>query len=291
MEMPTDEDLEALSAQMVGFEKNLPTWINTVLKSQRWAPEEIEARFSNITDHTLKKYLRASYKGFRPLHFVAAFSWVTTAPMTSYYLGGDIRETHTGMDDSAVDALLVIDTMKFDDFRKIIECVYRFLDERGQLAVDSLNLKLKEQFPSVYEMKDEELKAPDSIDLKLFADSYYGALSAAAKRFREGYGIKKSLMQRVLGMSAYQYNALEDPDQRPDISPSIGARVRIAFKLDGHASFTVGMTHYAEFNKFREAQHVREVLLVEALKHVPEHSKNGVVGMIKGFSEFHIKAK
>ena len=242
-----------------------------------------------LVKKVMLRHLQKAHTGTRPLHFVAAFSWVTMIPMTSFYLGTKIRESYRGMDELAVDALLCIGNMPYEQFHIVLSCIYLHLDQAGKDAVDKLKTELTTEFGVIDAKFEKKHMPPDVIDLKKFAESYYYSVALTMKKLRIELNLSEQGMARVLGLSRYKYKVLEDPNDPQPLSLLIGARVKLPLKLKSHVNFTTEMTHYSEFNGFRKAQHFRDMLLVESLRHVPAHQKDYVVEMIKAISNAYLK--
>ncbi|WCN09103.1 hypothetical protein [Marinomonas mediterranea] len=278
MKILPDEMLDQLSVLLEGFEQNAVESMVYVKRTQGWTPETIAARFSNIEPGLLKRYFQPRYSTVRPLHFIAAFSWITMLPMTSFYRGASVREEFRGMDSSAVEALINIGRMPHEQFDVVLKCIHLYLDNEGKHALDTLAQSL----PPLTNNIDTEYAAPIVIDLKTFGDSYYRALAKYGKEFRSEHKLSKSTMAKVLGLSPYSYSVLEDEDNPQPLSILVGARMKLGFQLSDHFSFTQHMIEYSEFHKFRGEQHVRDMLLVDSLRRLPKKQKPYVIEIIKG---------
>ena len=65
------------------FDTDIAISISYVRRAQGLSFRELENRMTGINSSTLKRYLQPSYSSVRPLHVVAALSWVMMVPMTS----------------------------------------------------------------------------------------------------------------------------------------------------------------------------------------------------------------
>lgn len=285
MKPVSDEELSHIAQMLEGYEQKVVEAMAYVKDAQGWSNDALASRFSNITPKLVGRYLQPAYTALRPLHFIAAFSWVTSIPMTSFWLGANIRESYRGMDQASVDALICIGNMPHDQFDVILKCIYFYLDDKAKQAVDQLATSLA---PITSDM-DALYEAPPVIDLDVFAKSYYRSLAKSSKAFRQAYNISKAQMARVLGLSTYKFNVLEDEDDPQPFSITIGARVKLGFKLSDHAGFSEDMEEYKEFHEFRKMQHARDMLLVESLRHLSDRHKPYVIEMIKGVAAAYVK--
>ncbi|MBJ7536533.1 hypothetical protein [Marinomonas transparens] len=287
----TDEELQHIENMLEGLESQIVQSMLYIKKVQGWTNDTLANRFSGISNKVLLRYLQKAHTGIRPIHFVAVFSWLTMIPMTAFYLGTKIRESYRGMDKLAVDALLCIGNMPYEQFDIVLSCIYLYLDQAGKDAVDKLRAELTKEYGVIDAEFEKKHLPPDVIDLKEFAESYYHSVALTAKELREEYKLSEREMGEIVGLSRYKYKVLENPNDPQPFSLAIGIRAKLGLKLTGHVNFTKEMTHYSEFHGFRKLQHIRDSLLVESLQHVPVHQKDYVVEMIKGISNAYIKKR
>lgn len=282
VQIATDEELSHIENMLANFEEQNILAMQYIKKSQKLSDEDLTSRFDKIKPSLVLRYLQPHYPSTRPIHFMAAFSWVTKIPATSWYLGTKIREEWRGMDDAAVDALICCGSMVFEQFDILINHICFYLNDEAKQNIDRLKRQLLNEIGEINNTVEAAYSAPDIIDLEKFSESYYYSISLALKVFKEENNISSHEMEKILGLSRYAYKSLEDPSKTWPFSLVVGARLRLGFKLDSHVDFTKGMTHYSEFHIFRKLQNYRELVLVESLKHVPEESKKYVINIIKG---------
>lgn len=288
--IPSDEEIQNMDVLLQDFEQLNVRAMLHIKKVQSWNDADFLARFGGVKPELIRRYMRPSYDRTRPIHFMAAFSWVTNVPATSFYLGSKIMESWRGMDEGAVNALVCIGSMPFDQFDILMNCLFLYLSDEGKEKVEAL----KSQFLSDVDASGEMERAnaaPAVVDLDLFAESYYRSIAIITKNFRVENNITMGDMSRVLGLSRYQYAELENPNNPMTFSLTVGARIRLGFRLNSHVSFTSEMTHYPEFHVFRLLQERREHLLLESLRYVTEKSKPYVIEIIKGVSNAYIGKK
>lgn len=290
MQVATNQELKYLDKMLSNLELDLSVSMAYVRKAQGWTYEALASRFTGVSEQIWRRYMQPGYANMRPIHVVAAFSWVTMIPMTFLYKGFKIRESYRGMDEDAVEALICIANMSSELFDRMLECIYCFLDQHGKQQVDNMRLELERKYSHV-NFHDDELLAPSTIDLDLFAEDYYRSIAITVREFRKHHNLTYKTMQDVLGLSAYKYKQLENINDPQPMPMSIGIRVKIGFKLDGHVDFTREMTSYSQFHLLRIVQHIRDSLLVESLRYVPSNQKNYVLELIKGLAFAHTQQK
>jgi len=226
----------------------------------------------------------------RPIHVVAAYSWVTMVPMTSIYYGLKIREAYRGMDHDAVEAIICIGRMPTTEFNMILQIIYSFLNEKSKSEVDTLRATLIETYGDLDNYRDSDFLPPDVLDVDRFAEDYYRSIAITSKRFRMDNELTMDTMAKVLGLSHYQYRILEKEDDPKPFSMSIGVRVKLGFKIDSHVSFTKEMTSYPEFHNLRISQHIRDMLIVESMRHLPKARKKPVINILKELSKAYFES-
>jgi len=291
MEIPTEEELLLLDEKLANIDLDVAVSMGYVRKAQGWSFSTLSERFAGVNTQLLQRYMQQGYACVRPIHFIAAYSWVTMVPMTSFYKGLKIRESYRGMDETGVEALICIANMPYDLFSLTLQCIHCFLDEFGKKQVDILKKRLEHEYGVFNEALYQFCSAPPIIDIDKFAASYYRSIALTVTEFRKRHQLSPMTMARVLGLSEYKYRILEDPDNPQPFSMAIGLRVKLGFKLNGHVQFTHCMKDYPEFHEYRKLQHIRDSLLIESLRYIPEQQKPYVIGVIKGLSAVHSQRK
>ena len=288
MQLPTDEELQYIDTALKTFDDNLVTSMQHIRELQGLAPRDIAERFICEKPSNIYKYMQSSFDGVRPIHFAAAFSWITKTPATGFYLRSEIKESYRGMNDDAVAGLISIGSMPEQQFDIVINCIYLYLNDEGKRSVDQLRENLLSEFGNIGAL-ETLYTAPDIIDLDKFSESYYRSSALTARGFRKRNSITQVDMARILGISLHRYQTIESVDHAVPFPLSIAIRLKLAFKLSSHVGFTSLMDDYSEFHQFRIAQHVRDMLTVEALLHVSNEQKPYVLEMIKGIANAYYK--
>lgn len=291
IEIASDQELAHIDEMLSNLNFDISVSMAYVKRAQGWSLQELGRRFSNLSNDSLKRYMQQSYPSMRPIHVVAAYSWVTMVPMTSFYYGLKIREAYRGMDHDAVEAIMRTGRVPTTQFNIILELIYNFLDKKGQKAVDTIKDCLTKKYGDLNRYDDNDFFPPDVIDMNKFAEDYYRSVAITVKRFRQEYNIPIETMAKVLGLSMYQYKVLEQEDNTKPFSMSIGFRAKLGFKINGHVSFTKEMTAYPEFHTLRVAQHIRDLLIVEALRHLPMDKKVAIINILKEMSGIYLQKK
>lgn len=276
----SDLELAHLDKMLRNIDADISVAMSYVRRAQGLTFEQLEKRMSGMNGDTLKRYMQQSYPSMRPLHFVAAYSWIMMVPMTCFYYGLKIRELYRGMDESAVEALLSIGQLPSNQFKIVIDIIFNLLD--GKTKDDFCQLREEIEIESHDDYNT--LFPPQVLDISSFAIDYYRSVAITTKKFRLEHDISLDDFARVIGLSSYQCSVLEDINKPTSFSVSIGARVKLGFKLNTHVNFTSEMRLYPEFHRLRQAQHVRDRLIVEGLSLLKPYQKRHVINIIMELS-------
>ncbi|SBS33878.1 hypothetical protein MSP8887_03124 [Marinomonas spartinae] len=286
MNIATDEELLHIEKMLENLDIDIAFSMSYVRKTQNLSFRELSRRFSGIDEVMWKRYMQPSYPSTRPIHIVAAYSWVTMVPMTSFYKGLKIRESYRGMDNEAVDALICSGRIPTTQFNLFLNIIYNFLDPKGQDCVDNLKQKLIKE--KSYSDTDIIPLPPYKIDIKKFSRDYYKSIAIEMKKFRIKNNFSYETMAKVLGVSLYKYSRLEEPNTYQTFSMSLGARLKLGFKVNSHVDFTSNMVDYPEFHQLRIQQNTRDQLIVESLKHLSKKQKRTATEILKKLAEAYI---
>lgn len=282
----SEQEIHKMDTLLQNIDTDMAVSMSYVRRSQGISFKQLEQRFSGINGSTLKRYMQQSYPSMRPIHVVAALTWVMMVPMTSFYYGLKMKEQFRGMDDKAIEALLCIGRLPSDQFKLYLELVANLMNEDDRVAFLRFKSELESQTGLLSNYN--ELLPPPVLDIHEFAIDYYRSVAITVKRFRLQHNIPLETIARVLGISEYQYQILEDVNKVRDFPVAIGFRVKLGFHLSSHVNFTSEMRQFPEFHQLRQVQHVRDALIVEALTKVEKSRKNSAVDILMSLSKIYI---
>ncbi|WP_260261818.1 hypothetical protein [Vibrio intestinalis] len=282
----SDQDIEKLDNLLKNIDSEMAVSMSYARRAQGITFDQLEKRVTGINASTLKRYMQQSYPSMRPIHVVAAMSWVMMVPMTSFYYGLKLKEHYRGMDDKAIEALLCIGRLPSDQFDVFLQLVCNLMDAESRAEFEQYRLNVESQVGSLDHYN--ELLPPPVLDVNAFAIDYYRSISITAKRFREENNISIETLSRVLGISTYQYSILEDINKIRDFPVAIGFRVKLGFHLDSHADFSSEMRQFPQFHRLRQMQHVRDSLIVESLRKLDYSRKNSAIQILTTLSKIYI---
>lgn len=284
VKLPSEDELQNITSALHNLDQALAASMSHIRKVQKLSMDDLCARFSGLSKGTVEKYLQASYQGIRPIHFVAAFSWVTMVPATSFFKGIKLLETDRGMDEYAIDAIIQCGRLSKKRFQITIDCIYDYLNPEYKRAYDEFYNRACDKFGDLDSYDDEQFLSPPVLDVVEFAEDYYSSIALALKDFRRINQLSVSTLAKALGLSIHRYKILEDPYKSKLSSPfsmHAGFRVRLAFHSHSHVEFTQYMKSYPQFHTLRKVQHLRDALIVEGLRYIPLDKKKNVIEIME----------
>ena len=281
----SEQEIAHLDEMLKNIDTDISVAMSYVRRTQKLTFKQLEKRFSGINGNTLKRYMQQSYRSMRPIHIVAAYSWVTMVPMTAFYYGFRIKEFYRGMDDNAVESLVRLGRLPTEMLNLFLDMVCSVLstDSKKEFLV------FRQQVESEYGVMENnsDLLPPEKLDIDEFAKDYYRSVAVTAKKFRQEHNISVGTASQLIGLSEYQYHVLEDINKVVPLPVSIGFRAKLGFKLNSHAAFTSAMEIFPEFHQLRQVQHVRDALVVEALKRLKDHQRGSMTQVLINLSELY----
>ncbi|SKA67224.1 hypothetical protein [Enterovibrio nigricans] len=285
-EKVSEEHISKLDAMLKNIDSDIALSMSYVRRAHEVSFPELKKKFSGINVETLQKYMQASYTAHRPIHVVAAYSRAMMVPMTAFYYGLKLREYYRGMDDSSVEALVRIGKLPNEQFNTMLDIITNLFSEKDR---DEFIAFRDETETEEYRSIDyNTLFPPKVLDLEAFGEDYYRSVAITLKQFRKENDICDELSARVLGLSSYQYRVLENENKPVAFSVSIGFRAKLGFQLNSHVNFTTEMNAFPEFHRLRIAQHVRDALIVEAMRRLKDTEKKNVSQMLLSLSNMYI---
>lgn len=287
---PSEKDLKDITHALLNIDQTIARSLAHIKKVQQWSLSSISKQFSGISQATIEKYMQPSYDDIRPIHFVAAFSWVTMVPMTSFFKDVKILETDRGMDQLSVEAIIQCGRLPKKHFKIILNYIYEHLNDNGKRSYDELYSQTSNEIGCLDDYNDNDFLPPETLNINDFAEDYYYSIALAIKDFRHNHQLSIETMARALGLSIARYELLENPNKEKINAPfslTIGFRVRLAFRSHTHIEFTKYMRKFPQFHQLRKIQHIRDALIVEALRHVDPTKKESLLTVMKEFSRTH----
>ena len=284
----SDAELAAINEQLAHVYINVAMSMAYIRKFQGWTFHQLDARFEGISASTWRRYLQPSYTKMRPLHVVAAYSWLTMLPMACFYRGLNVREAYPDMDDLSVECLIHSGLLPKSQFHLITSHLYEYLTEKQQALVGVFGEGAKADFGILDDYSDSDFMFPSRLDIDAFADDYYRSLAISFKAFREANDIDLETMAHVLGLSLHRYKQCENPDNPVPLPVELGARLQVGFRLKNAMPFTANMQAFPQFHTVRRVQELRQTLLVDMLRHLDYKNKRHFSGIVSNLSSMDL---
>jgi|GEM_PF-972781 len=284
-----DSDLDYINTSLNDVHIAVSMSMAYIRKIQGWQFQQLEKRFTGLSISTWKRYLQPSYKKMRPLHVVAAYSWLTMVPMPSFYRGLNIKKAYTGMDDEAVEAMIHCGILPKRQFRLMLDHLYEYLLDQQKAQVDQFFAAIRDKYGSLDDYDNKEFMFPERLDMQLFAYDYYRSVALAFQEFRSVNQLSIDTMAHVLNLSPYRYEQCEDPENPISLPIDIAARLKLGFKLTDTMPFTAHMQHFPQFHTVRRIQHIRETKLAELMRCISATDKHNLVSIISNISAIVIR--
>lgn len=286
----SDEELFQIDKMLADVHIAVSMSMAYIRKTQGWSFDQLGQRFSGISSSTWKRYLQPSYQKMRPLHVVAAYSWLTMVPMPSFYRGLAIKEAYRGMDSESVEAMIHCGILPRRQFRLALDHLYEYLSHDDKESISAFISEIRSKYGSLDDYANEDFLFPHSLDMELFSFDYYRSVAIAFREFREKNKLSAECVANVLNLSLYKYKQCENPDNPVPLPIDIAARLKLGFRLNDAMSFTSHMEHFPQFHTVRLVQHIRETKLVEFMKYIPAEHKQHFVAIIINMASIYTKS-
>jgi len=283
----SEEKINMLDELLSNIDAEMALSMSCARRAQGMSIAELQQRIEGLNASTLKRYMQQSYRSMRPIHVVAALSWIMMVPMTSFYHAVKLREHYRGMDDKGVEALFCIGRLPEQQFELYLDLIISLMSPTARK--DFARFRQETTALVDPEIRYDNLFAPKTLDMNAFAIDYYRSIAITVKRFRHTHQISMHTMARVLGLSEKQYIQLEDVYKVRDYSVAIGFRVKLGFNLSSHVNFTSEMRQFPQFHQLRQVQHVRDSLMIEALRHLDGERKIRAVEILSPLSKIYTR--
>ena len=286
----SEERLAIISALLTNANVAIPMSMAYIRKIQGWHFNQLEKRFKGISKSTFQCYLQPSYQKIRPLHVIAAYSWLTMMPMACLYYGLKIKEAYPNMDDTSTECLIHSGLLPTSQFKLMISHLHDYLTVENQKKSDIIINEIISKHGSLEDYSDNDFLFPKEIDIKEFGADYYRSLAIGCNKIRQDNNISLNTMANIVGLSIYRYQRLEDPDNHSPLPVELGAKLQMGLGLENAMHFTANMEIYPQFHAVRKLQQVRQGLLIELMKHLDYKNKKYFSSMVLNLSSMYLNS-
>ncbi len=284
VKLPSQSELDEITKALKDVDQVVAVSMAHIRRIQGWSTSSLCSRFTGVQTGTIKRYMQPFHQGTRPIHFIAAYSWVTMVLMTSFLKGLKITEPERGVDSDAIEAIIQCGRLPKNLFQSTLDIIFEHLSSPDKIIFTEKVKAVEEQYGSLNDYNDQDFLPPKIVDLNDFGNDYYYSLALAFQDFRKINSLSAKDMAAGLGLSLNRYKMLEDHTQnklKAPFSLHIGIRIRQVFHTYSHVEFTKYMKQYPQFHQLRIVQHIRDTLLVEGLRLTPITHKKRIIQIMK----------
>lgn len=284
VKLPSEIELDEITEALKDVDQVVAVSMAHIRRIQGWSTHTICSRFTGVKTGTIKRYMQPFHQGTRPIHFIAAYSWVTMVLMTSFLKGLKITEPERGVDSDAIEAIIQCGRLPKNLFQSTLDIIFEYLSAQDKIIFKKTVAQVAREYGSLDDYNDQDFLPPQILDLNDFGNDYYQSLALAFQDFRAINKLSEEEMALGLGLSLNRYKTLEDHTQSKINCPfslHIGIRIRQVFHTYSHVEFTKYMKVYPQFHQLRIVQHIRDTLLVEGLRLTPNKQKKRIIQIMK----------
>jgi hypothetical protein len=283
IQLPTYEELNVLTESLANLDITAGQTMAEVRRIQKWHYQKLFDRFDDINSETLKRYMQRNYHGMRPIHVLAAFSWVTMIPMAGFFNELKALKTDKSMDNDSWEAIIRCARLSSRRFSLILEVIRDFHSNTAKKKYLLVEESVANDFGTLDKYDADFFMPPKKVSMKTFGNDYYYSIAESLKEFRCINQLSFRKLAEGLGLSLERYALLEDESiskiNKP-FSLHISARLRLVFHSCKHVEFTKYMKVFPQFHSLLAVQNVRNLLIFEALRHVSNHQKKPVINIM-----------
>jgi hypothetical protein len=284
----TEERLAVIDGLLTNANIAIPMSMAYIRKVQGWDFHQLENRFMGISKSTFQCYFQPSYQKIRPLHIIAAYSWFTMMPMACLYYGLKIKEAYPNMDDTSTECLIHSGLLPTNQFKLVISHLHGYLRTEDQRKADIKISEITKEYGALENYNDNSFLFPKELDIKKFGTDYYRSLAIGCRKIRQQNNLSANTMAKIVGLSTYRYQRLEDPEKPTPLPVELGAKLQMGLGLENAMHFTANMETYPQFHTVRKLQIIRQKTLIELMKHLDDKNKKFFSSMVLNLSSMYL---
>jgi hypothetical protein len=255
--LPTKAEIEQLNHYAPIFNAEVGSALRWVMRQLGISVKLLEKRISGVSSSAWRSYTQMSYTQNRPLHVVAAFSWLTQVSMMAIYQGKHIQNYWPAVCNKTIQSIIASGLLPEEQFLYCIRLMTAKLDKRGY-SISKEVVPLLEAIPNF----QDTFLMPPQLDIDDFKTDYYRSLSIQFRQFRQQQQIPIEVLATVINEPVSRTLAFEDTDNPISIPVFAAVRIKLGFKLEDTVMFTSGMTKYQHFYHARQVQQAREQVML-----------------------------
>ncbi|HBD23043.1 MAG TPA: hypothetical protein DC023_01320 [Oceanospirillaceae bacterium] len=278
--LPTKAEIEQLNHYAPIFNAEVGGALRWVMRQLNISIKLLEKRILGVSGSAWRSYTQMSYTQNRPLHVVAAFSWLTQVSMLAILQGKHIQNYWPAVCNETIKSIILSGLLPEEQFLHFIKLMTAKLDRRGY-QVSSEVIPLLETIPCF----QDSFLIPRKLDIDDFKVDYYRSISIQFRELRQQQKIPIEVLAAVINEPVSRTLAFEDPDNPISIPVFAAVRIKLGFKLEDTVMFTSGMTKYQHFYHARQVQQAREQVILALMKPLNLTERERINGFIQTIVE------
>ena len=253
VELPTDKKILDLNNYNAIFNSEIGGALRWIMRRHKMTVKQLQSRIKGVSNSAWRSYTQMSYQQNRPLHVIAAFSWLTQISMLAIFKGNNIKHNWPRMCNETITGIILAGVLLEEQFEMMVNLILETLNKRRDIQTISIIKLLLKKLPH----KNNNFLMPEELDIDDFKEDYYQSIANQLRLFREKNGISMSLMGRVLNIPVNRLYTYEDLNNPVSIPTYVAVRLKLGFDLDQTILFLSGMKRYHNFYLLREVQQIR----------------------------------
>lgn len=255
--LPTKAEIEQLNHYAPIFNAEVGGALRWVMRQLGISIKLLEKRISGVSSSAWRSYTQMSYTQNRPLHVMAAFSWLTQVSMLAFFRGKHIQNYWPAVCNETIQSIITSGLLPEEQFLRCMQLMAAKLDRRDY-QISSEVIPLLEAIPYF----QDRFLMPQKLEIDDFRADYYRSIAIQLKQFRHQQQIPIEVLAAVINEPVTRTEAFEDPDNPVSIPAFAAVRLKLGFKLDDTVMFTSGMSKYQHFYHSKQVQQARSQVLL-----------------------------
>ena len=250
--LPTKAEIAQLNHYAPIFNAEVGGALRWVMRQLGISIKLLEKRIPGVSSSAWRSYTQMSYTQNRPLHIMAAFSWLTQVSMLAFFQGKNIQNYWPAVCNETIQSIITSGLLPEEQFLRCIQLMAAKMDKRGYKVSKEVT-PLLEAIPHFH----DTFLMPSELNINDFKVDYYRSIAIQFRQFRKQQKIPIEVLAAVLNEPVSRTQAFEDPDNPVSIPTFHAIRVKLGFQLQDTVMFTSGMTKYQHFYHSKQVQQAR----------------------------------
>ena len=278
--LPTKAEIAQLNHYAPIFNAEVGGALRWVMRQLGISIKLLEKRIPGVSSSAWRSYTQMSYTQNRPLHVMAAFSWLTQVSMLAFFRGNHIHDYWPAVCNETIQSIITSGLLPEEQFLRCIQLMTAKMDRHGY-NIGKEVLPLLEAIPRF----QDSFLMPSDLDINDFKADYYRSIAIQLRQFRQQEQIPIEVLAAIFNEPVSRTLAFEDPDNPVSIPAFAAVRIRLGFKLEDMTMFTSGMTKYHHLYNARQVQQAREKVMLALMKPLNLTERERINGFIQTIVE------